>query len=289
MNELGSTVRITELDPEQTLNWNDEVPVVDKSDISGSVDGTDKKFNIRNFFESAPVRSANDLSVSRTLGVWIGSFHESINALTEKTKEATTSNMGITQYATDAEAKAKTLNTRSLTPLNLKAMDSTELFAGLLALATAQEVLEGQVDNKAITPKTLFKSILGDATLSNNQWVFKLPTRNVVGDVKMELVIQIAQVDFVTMKTEMNPQSNFNHIHQTQLIEVTYPEQFQSNCLMIIPIGFEVTPSEYTEGSDFWIRPYEIRRSGATLKATRINGTSDGTEEAAVRYLAIGF
>lgn len=289
MKALGSTVRIIELDPTTALAGNDEVPVVDKSDLSGSVDGTDKKMTIQNFFETAPVRTSSNKAIVRTLADWIDGFKTSIDGLEERTQEATTLRFGITRLATDAEAKAKKSKERVVTPSNFDSMGSTEMFAGLLALATAQEVLEGQVDDKAITPKTLFESILGDATLSNNQWTFKLPVRNIVGDVKMELVIQVAQVDFVTMATEMNPQSNFNHIHETQTIEVTYPEQFQSNCLMVIPLGFEATPSEYTEGSDFWIRPYEVRRSGATLKATRINGTSDGTEEAAVRYLAIGF
>lgn len=289
MSVLGATVRIVQLNPTTVLAWNDELPFVDKSDLSGSVDGTDKKINIRNFFETAPVRPAGDLSITRTLSDWIGSFKTSIAGLEARSKDATTEVIGVVELATDLEATAKTLNNKVLTPSNLAKFDATEAFIGMLALATAQEVAEGQIANKALTPKTLFQSILGDATLSNNQWTFKLPVRNVIGDVKMELVCQIAQVNFKTMATEMNPQSNFNHIHQTQVIEVVFPEQFQSNCLMVIPLGFEATPSEYTEGSDFWIRPYEVRRAGATLKATRINGVSDGTEEAAVRYLAIGY
>lgn len=289
MAELGQTVRIIELDRKTQLAWNDIVPFVDVSDTSGSLDGTDNSMTIRDFFETAPVRSSINLNIVRPLGEWIGNLNKSVSDLVDRTKNATTTNVGVVELATDAEAKAKTAGNRALTPKNLAALGSTETLAGLIALATAQEVSEGQVTNKAITPSTLFKSILGDAVLSNNQWTFKLPVRNVVGDVKMELVIQIAQKEFLTMKTEMNPSSNFNHIHQTVDVEVTYPEQFPNTCLMVIPIAIEATPSEYTEATDFWIRPVEIRRSGATLRASRINGVSNGAEEAAVRYLAIGF
>lgn len=289
MADIGKTVRIIKLDKKPSVAWNDVIPFVDVDDTSGSVDGTDCSITIRDMFETAPVRSSADLSLVKPLSEWIGLFDQSIKDVLERTKKATTTNFGIVRYATDTETKAKVKGDRALSAKNLAALDATTSLAGLIALATAAEVGEGQVDNKAITPSTLFESILGDAVLSNNRWTFKLPVKNVVGDVKMELVVQVAQEDFVTMDTELNPQSNFNHIHQTIDVEVTYPEQFQNTCLMVIPIGIEATPSEYTEATDFWIRPFDVRRAGATLRATRINGVSNGEEEAAVRYLAIGY
>lgn len=289
MSTLGQTARITTLDLGDVLSWNDEVAVVDKSDTTGSVDGTDKKFRIREFIETAPLRPHNAIEIQKPLAQWVGEFRDTLNALDDRTQTANTTRFGVTRHATDAEAKAKTARNRSITPANLAALGSTEALAGLIALASAAEVSDGQVDDKAITPATLFESILGDAVLGNNEWVFKLPTRNVIGDVKTELVIQFGQQEFSTMMTEMNPQSNFNHIHQRVEFEVTFPQPFPNTTLMVIPIGFEATPSEYTEGSDFWIRPYSIRNSGATLRATRMNGVSDGDEIGAVRYLAVGY
>lgn len=289
MSTLGRTARITKLDLGDALAWNDELVVVDKSDSSGSVEGTDKKFRIREFIETAPLRPANDQTVQKPLAEWVGEFREGVSSLESKTENATTNRFGITRYATAAQARAKNRSDRVITSRNLADLDATETMAGLIALATSLETSEGQADDKAITPATLFNDILGDAVLGNNSWVFKIPTRNVVGGVKTELVVQIGQQEFSTMQTEMNPQSNFNHIHQRVEFDVTYPEPFPSNALMVIPIGFEVTPSEYTEGTDFWIRAFDTRKSSATLRATRINGVSDGSEVGAVRYLAIGF
>lgn len=283
------TVRIPELVKKTQTRWDDIIPFVDVSDTAASVDGTDSHITIRDLFEKSYVRSSNNLNKQNKLYEWIGKFDTSIADLVLKTRKATTGRYGITRYATDSQAKSKSSSDITLTPSNLAAMDATTAFAGLVALATAQEVSEGQVDNKAITPKTLFDSILGDAHISNNQWTFKIPVKNVIGDVKMELSIQVAQAEFLTIPTDMNPQSNFNHIHQMVEFEVIFPEPFTNMCLMVIPVPMEVTPSEYTEATDFWIRPFSIRRSGATLRATRINGVSNGAEEAAVRYLAIGY
>lgn len=289
MDKLGRTIRVVQLDETDQARWNDELHIIHKDDTSGSVDGTDKRISVRNFIETSPVRASTDKSVVKQLAIWIGEFKSKIEALEVKTKQATTNIFGITRLATDAQAKAKTVSNRTVTPSNFKVMDSSENYAGFLALANKDEVLEGNVNNKAISPKNLFDSILGDAVLGNNKWTFKFPAKNVVGDIKMEFVVQVGHVEFITMKTEMDPQTNFNHIHETQEIKVTFPEKFQSYCLMVIPFGFEATPSEYTEATDFWFRPYDITKTGATLRASRINGVSDGTEEAAVRYLAIGY
>lgn len=289
MSNLGQTVRITTLSLGEELESNDEVVFVDKSDTSGSVDGTDKKMRIREFIETAPLRPSSAEEIERPLSEWIGEFKDSIDSLQGKTEKATSNRFGVTRYATTEEAQNKTEDSRAITPANLGNLDSSESLAGLIAIASALEVSDGQVDNKAVTPATLFESILGDAVLGSNEWVFKLPTRNVVGDVKTELVIQFGQREFSTMQTELNPTSNFNHIHQRVEFDVTFPQPFPNTTLMVIPIGFEATPSEYTEGSNFWIRPFDIRNSGATLRASRINGVSDGSEIGAVRYLAIGY
>lgn len=289
MSTLGKTTRITNLDEGTDVASDDELAMVDKSDTSGSVDGTDKKWTAQSFAEEVPVRPSTDQNAQKKLSEWVGMFRDTLSDLVDKTKKATTTRWGITRYAKDSEAKSKSSGERSITPKNLDALGSTESLAGLVALASVQGVSEGKEGDTAATPYTLFHGLLGESALGNDDWSFKIPTRNVVGDVKTELVVQVGQREFDTTQTLQDPETNYNHIHDTVEFDVTFSQPFPNTTLMVIPLGLEATPSSYTEGTNFWIRPFEIRKSGATLRASRINGKSDGDEIGAVRYLAIGY
>lgn len=64
---------------------------------------------------------------------------------------ATTTNQGVVELATDAEAIAKADTARALTPDNLAALGGPDSFAGLLELATAAEVITGTDTARATT------------------------------------------------------------------------------------------------------------------------------------------
>jgi hypothetical protein len=284
------TVRITQLTPLTTgTNIGDLLPIIDVSDTSASTEGTDKRITARSLVETTNVRPSHNTTLNKTMTAWLADFVQDIEGLKNLTVEANTTRLGVTRYATTSQARTKTATNRTITAANLSSLGSEVGFAGLLALASQAMVSDGQDNESAITPFTMFQSILGGASLGNNSWTFKFPCRNVVGDVKTEFVVQVGQTTYDTMTTGQNPENNFNHIHQTVEFEITYPELFPNRALMVIPMPLESTPSEYIEGSDFWVRPLEVRQSGATMKSTRISGTSDGTQTAACRYLVIGY
>lgn len=287
---LGQTVRFVELD-ELTDNAEarDLLVIVDRSDTSISAEGSDKYVTAQRVLETTPLRPVDAPGVSRSLTQWIADFRNDISGLNNRTQDATTGRFGVTRYATNTQARSKTSTTRTLTPSNLSAMDASTSFAGLIALATAQQVEQGTAGDVAITPQTLFDNILGDAALGSDNWVFKLPTRNIAGGIKTELVVQFGQAEFDTMETQANPTSNFNHIHGTVDVDVTFPQAFPNRTLMVIPVGFEVTESQYIEGTNFFMRPRSFNNSSAVIRASRISGTSDGNQRAGVRYLAIGY
>lgn len=289
MSIVKRTLRISDLDTESALEQTDEIVFVDKSDLSSSQDGTDKKITVRDFAESVPIRPSGELTVQKSLSEWIEDLRSTTETLATRTETATTANVGVSRLASDLEAQDKTAGNRVLTPRNLDSLGATESLAGLIALASDIEVDQGEVDDKAITPKTFFDNILGASTFGSSNWVFRLPVKNIGGNAKTELVFQVGQHTFTTEKNELDPESNFNHTHQQIEFDVTYPEPFDNRALLVIPIGVETTPTDYTEGTDFWIRQYESRADGATLRASRISGLSDGSEQGAVRYLAIGY
>lgn len=66
--------------------------------------------------------------------------------------DATTTQRGILETATDAEAIAKALNNKIVTPSNFAAMGSTTSFAGLVELATNAETITGTSTTLATTP-----------------------------------------------------------------------------------------------------------------------------------------
>jgi len=66
--------------------------------------------------------------------------------------DATTTQRGILETSTDAEALAKSLNSKILTPSNLAALGGTTSFAGFLELATNAETITGTDTARATTP-----------------------------------------------------------------------------------------------------------------------------------------
>lgn len=69
--------------------------------------------------------------------------------------DATTSQRGVLETATNAEAQGKVLDNKILTPANLAALGSTTSFAGLVELATNAEAIAGAATNLAVTPANL--------------------------------------------------------------------------------------------------------------------------------------
>lgn len=69
--------------------------------------------------------------------------------------DATTTQRGILETATNAEALAKAATDKIVTPSNFAAMGSTTTFAGLLELATDAETITGTSTTLAVTPAGL--------------------------------------------------------------------------------------------------------------------------------------
>lgn len=77
------------------------------------------------------------------------------SALVADIPTATTTQRGIAETATNAEAQAKAATDKILTPSNLAALASTTTFAGLVELATNAETIAGVSTTLAVTPAGL--------------------------------------------------------------------------------------------------------------------------------------
>lgn len=83
-----------------------------------------------------------------------------IGSIIDDLPQATTTQRGVGETATDAEALAKTSTTVFVTPSNFAAMGSSTTFAGLVELATDGETLAGVSPTLAVTPAGL-AAVLG--------------------------------------------------------------------------------------------------------------------------------
>ena len=78
-----------------------------------------------------------------------------IQQIIDDLPDATTTQRGVLETATDAEAIGKALNNKILTPSNLAAIGATTTFSGLIEIATNAEALAGASTSLAITPANL--------------------------------------------------------------------------------------------------------------------------------------
>lgn len=79
----------------------------------------------------------------------------SASAIAAALPSATTTQAGVLETATDAEAIAKTATDKIVTPSNFAAMASTTTFAGLAEIATQAEVTAGVASTVFVAPDTL--------------------------------------------------------------------------------------------------------------------------------------
>ena len=78
-----------------------------------------------------------------------------IQQIIDDLPDATTTQRGVLETATDAEAIGKALDNKILTPSNLAAIGATTTFSGLIEIATDAEALAGASTSLAITPANL--------------------------------------------------------------------------------------------------------------------------------------
>jgi hypothetical protein len=90
-------------------------------------------------------------------------------ALVADIPDATTTQRGILETATNAEALAKAATDKILTPSNLAALGSTTTFAGLVELATDAETIAGVSTTLAVTPAgfAAAASLVGNETFAD--------------------------------------------------------------------------------------------------------------------------
>ncbi len=270
---------------------NDVMVLVDVSDVTNSSDGTDKSIRISDLFNNAIVTHATNATIKRKLGEWVGEFKDAITGLVDRTGNATTTKVGVSKRATTQQAQAQTSQDTTLSPHNLAGLTATANMQGLAKQGTVNEVKEGRVSDKMISPETAFLSLLGTAALGATAQTFTLPLRNLQGDIYMELKAMIFEVEVDTVRTSANPTNNYNHIHPYFDIPVNYPQPLDNTVLMITPMSLDVEGDGTSTGSDFWVRQHTHDLAKATLRCTRINGTGpiDPLEKIRVRVMVVGY
>lgn len=284
------TTTIPELDELDTLGNDDELIIVDKDDLSASPDGTHKRIKPRTYVEQAEVRPSTNLTVSKKLSVWIGELIDSVETIAQAVVDATTTQKGISRRASDAETVSKSRDDVTVSPKNLDALKATETSTGLVGLLAASEILANMGDDrKALTASTLFEGVFGDSSIgSGDSHVFKLPIKDITGATVTQLTIQYGTREVNSVPTDNRPESNFNHNHPFVDIGVTFPEPFESKCLMVVPMGYNVN-DVYEEGTEFTYREMTSTITDAVIRASRIEGINNTGERIGVKYIAIGF
>lgn len=102
------------------------------------------------------VASANVfMTVTLDAGNHVALFTIDINALAAALPAATTTQPGVLETATDAEAIAKAVTDKIVTPSNFAAMAASATFAGFVELATNAEAITGTSILLALTPANL--------------------------------------------------------------------------------------------------------------------------------------
>lgn len=93
-----------------------------------------------------------------------------VDQIIDDLPQATTTQRGVGETATDAEAIAKASITTFLTPSNLAALGSSTTFAGLVELATDAETQTGTSVTLAVTPAGLASVVDPSAFFPLPQW-----------------------------------------------------------------------------------------------------------------------
>lgn len=283
------TTRVTERDPLDEVSSDDELLIVDKSDLSGSPEGTDKKINPRELVEGASVRPSTNQTVEKTVSEWVGELSDDVNDVKNAVQPSSPTQSGTVRLSSDAEAVNKDRDDVALNPKNLKALGATETLAGLLkAMSPSDTVGSPDEDRGAITPKGFFQGIMGDSVFGTDEYVFKIPVKDNDGNTLVQLTVQYGEREANSVASENRPESDFNHAHPFVDIGVTFPQPFPVTCLMVIPMGYNVN-DVYEEGTEFVYRELKSSTVDATIRASRIEGDNKTGERIGVKYLAIGF
>lgn len=117
----------------------------------GVYDGSDGlNRNFRGIVSTSPT-----LTVAYNAGNHVIELTVSLAEIIAALPQATTTQAGIGETATDAEALAKFSTTVFITPSNFAAMASTSTFAGLVELATDAEAITGTSTTLGLTPANL--------------------------------------------------------------------------------------------------------------------------------------
>lgn len=283
------TTRVTEREELTDVERDDELLIVDKSDLSGSPEGTDKKVKPQQLVEATFVRPSTNLTVEKTVSTWVGELNDDVNDVKNAVQPASSTQSGTMRLASDAEAINKVRDDVALSPKNLYALGATETLMGLLkVMSPADTVTSPNEDRGAITPKGFFQGIMGDSVFGTGEYVFKIPIKDVSGDTLVQLTVQYGEREATSVASTNRPESDFNHAHPFIDIGVTFPQPFSTACLMVIPMGYNVN-NVYEEGTEFFYRELKSTLTDATIRASRIEGDNSTGERVGVKYLAIGF
>jgi len=111
-------------------------------------------------FQMRGVASANSsLTVTLDAGNNTILLTLDLDTVVDDLPQATTTQRGVGETATDAEAIAKTSITNFVTPSNFAAMDATTTFKGFIEIATNAETIAGVSTTLAVTPAGIAAAI----------------------------------------------------------------------------------------------------------------------------------
>lgn len=288
---LEYTTRIPDLDVTEEVGLNDEIVIIRKDDLEYSADGSDRKISPRALVEATSVRPSNNLTVSKPMREWIATFRDQLDLLGNATSQATTGNAGVMKTATDFQAQAQSNKTVAVTPANLAALGATDDMQGLLYNPLPAMVRDATMADGALTPLNFLMGMMSGSVfgLATNEFVFKLPVRNEADDSVIDFLIQYGEATGNSTYTNTRPESSPNHTHPFIDVGVTFPQPFETKCLMVIPLGYDIDQPNYDEGSEFVFRTRTQSLNTATFRGSRITGINTDGEQIGVRYIAIGY
>jgi hypothetical protein len=162
-------------------------PTTGSGGITGATNINQTGIGVYDSMSGTTLQFRGITSANGYLGVTLDGTNHSIllsldiNAFVAALPAATTTQAGVLETATNAEAIAKGATDKTITPSNLASLGSSETFAGFIEIATQAETNAGVVDAQAVTPLKL-KTYLTTQQNIPKQWTDDVARAAVAAD-----------------------------------------------------------------------------------------------------------
>ena len=200
--------------------------------------------------------------------------------------DASTTEKGIVELATDAETQAGTDTVRAITPANLSSRTATETRAGIIELATAAETQAGTDTVRAITPANLSSRTATEARTGLVEKATVAEAQAFTAEKYIDAALLNSALKGANQLLNANGYQKLPGGLKLQwgfrsaasgTVSVTFPIAFSSAC-------YSVTATRATGGADIW--PPQIQ-SISTTGFTYIQ-SGNTTANMPVYWMAIG-